>query len=62
MINNIRSLVRPLALGAIVAGVVYLCVFDIGGNEGLVALSAFGGPIVGWWFHERSQKNGGGTP
>lgn len=56
IVESIRKLVRPVTLFALVGAIIYVAVVDVGGKEGLAVLLAVGGPVVGFWFKERSDE------
>ena len=55
----IRGIVRPIALLAVVGGVVGLSIYHgitVDAKEAALFLAAFGGPIIGFWFKERGDR------
>lgn len=54
-VDAVRGLVRPVSLLAIIIGVVTFLSF--GKIDEAEALGLFGGPILGFWFMERTKKS-----
>ncbi len=52
ILELVRGLVRPVALFAIVGGIVGF--LAVGKMEEAKLLSVLGGPILGYWFSERA--------
>jgi hypothetical protein len=51
----IRGLVRPVALLAITGAIIAAVFVRLLPAEALLAI---GGPILGWWFKERADRQG----
>lgn len=59
VLKLLRGSVRPLAVLSVIGGVIGF--LATGQLEGAKFLAAFGGPILGWWFLERTARNKSGV-
>ncbi len=56
LVESVRRLVRPVTLLMLVGAIVYIAIFDSPNKEGLAVLLALAGPVMGFWFKERSDS------
>ncbi len=56
LVESVRKLVRPITLFALVGAIIYIAIFDSSNKEGLAVLLALTGPMMAWWFKERSDE------
>lgn len=59
ILDLVRGLTRPVALLALVAAIIAAVFVGLLPAE---ALLGTGGPVLGWWFKERSDRHTDGLP